>query len=230
MLPATASAMEPSAATSFLPAVSGDSHGCLLDLLGERIVVARFNNTATGICGSVSGSTRDGSQRMLSRWRIASFSSRGRRPGSHHEKTIERERTDVVYIGNATTLDGLPSAVERAPSGLLKLDGVRPALPVAPTTTHKEPRLRTAVACSVATKAQLGRRAGIRGSARACRLLCERGGVVAGTSPKLAERVADVAAVEEGEKRWLLCHAALMIYPSVHGIRPRTVRGGGRPD
>jgi hypothetical protein len=35
-------------------------------------------------------------------------------------------------------------------------------------------------------------------------------------NPGLSEHVVDLAAVEEGHKRWLLAHAAAMLYPSVH--------------
>jgi glycosyltransferase involved in cell wall biosynthesis len=128
---------------------------------------------------------------------------------------VRQSSADVVYIGTDHTLDTLPVA-ERPPRGIETLAGRPFLLRLGTDFAHKNREFALRVLGS------LRREQGFEGG-----LVLAGPHVPIGSSsaaeaeflakhPELRGFVVDVAAVDEGEKRWLMRNATLMLYPSVH--------------
>jgi GT2 family glycosyltransferase/glycosyltransferase involved in cell wall biosynthesis len=200
--------------------VSSHEDLALLEALGERIVVTHqdlisFHNP--GYFGSFKQWTE---HRRLTSHALALadrvvFFSRTAAEEAIAEELLERERSEVVYIGTDHTLELIP-AHEEPPAGIAKL-GDRPFLFCLGTNfTHKNRPFALRVL------AALREVHGWEGG-----LVFAGPHVTGGSSsseeaaflalhPELEELVIDVAAIEEGPKRWLMRNASLMIYPSAH--------------
>ncbi len=200
--------------------VSSHEDLALLDALGERIVVTHQDLISFHNPGYFGSFKQWMSHRRLTTHALALadrvvFFSRSAAEEAIAEELLERERSEVVYIGTDHTLEQLP-AVEEPPAGLTKL-GERPFLLCLGTNfTHKNRPFALRVL------AALRERHGWDGG-----LVFAGPHVAAGSSsseeaaylalhPELEQHVVDVAAVEEGQKRWLVDNAALMLYPSAH--------------
>jgi glycosyltransferase involved in cell wall biosynthesis len=131
------------------------------------------------------------------------------------EELVERDRADVVYIGTDHALEEI-SAVEEPPMTATRLGEVPFLLCLGADFVHKNRPFALRVLSA------LHEHHGWHGG-----LVFAGPHVPVGSSaseeasflalhPELADLVVDVAAVDEGEKRWLLGNAALMLYPSVH--------------
>jgi glycosyltransferase involved in cell wall biosynthesis/GT2 family glycosyltransferase len=200
--------------------VSSHEDLALLDALGERIVVTHqdlisFHNP--GYFGSFREWT---AHRRLTTHALALadrvvFFSRAAAEEAIAEELVGRERSEVVYIGTDHTLDQIP-ADEQAPEGVAKLAGRPFLLCLGTNFTHKNRPFALRVLLALREKHDWD--GGLvfagphvtRGSSSS-----EEAGFLA-LHPDLAEVVVDVAAIDEGTKRWLLRNAALMIYPSAH--------------
>jgi GT2 family glycosyltransferase/glycosyltransferase involved in cell wall biosynthesis len=191
-----------------------------LGLLGRRIVVTHQDLIAFNNPGYFSSFEAWLVQRRLARHALAMadrvvFFSRTAAEEAIGEELVDRDRTTVVYLGTDHTLDQLP-ANEEPPSSVKKL-GERPFLLCLGTDfTHKNR------AFALRVLQELRETHGWPGG-----LVFAGPHVPVGSSaaeeasflalhPRLAGAVVDVAAVDEGAKRWLLRNATLMIYPSVH--------------
>jgi GT2 family glycosyltransferase/glycosyltransferase involved in cell wall biosynthesis len=200
--------------------VSSHEDLTLLDLLGERIVVTHqdlisFHNP--GYFGSFKGwmAHRRLTSHALALADRVVFFSRAAAEEAITEGLIERERSEIVYIGTDHALELIP-AHEEPPPGIGKL-GDRPFLLCLGTNfTHKNRPF--ALRVLAALRAVHGWDGG---------LVFAGPHVTAGSSsseeaaflalhPELEDLVVDVAAIEEGPKRWLMRNAALMIYPTAH--------------
>ena len=191
-----------------------------LDRLGERIVVTHQDLISFRNPGYFRSFQEWTANRRLTAHTLALadcvvFFSRTAAEEAIAEELVERERTSVVYIGTDHALGGVP-AVEEPPSGLARFDGRPFLLCLGTDFTHKNR------AFALRVLAALRQHHNWRGG-----LVFAGPHVPVGSSaseeasflalhPELADMVADLAAVDEGAKRWLLHHAALMIYPSVH--------------
>jgi GT2 family glycosyltransferase len=191
-----------------------------LDALGERVVVTHQDLIAFNNPGYFTSYEAWTAHRRLTRHALAMadrvvFFSREAAEDALREELVERNRSDVVYIGTDHTIDRLPAA-EQAPPTATKL-GERPFLLCLGTDfTHKNR------AFVLRVLAELRKRHDWDGG-----VVFAGPHVPHGSSwseeasfltfnPELAGYVVDVAAVDEGEKRWLLKRAALMMYPSVY--------------
>ena len=131
------------------------------------------------------------------------------------EELLPPEAAEVVYIGTDHTLDAIP-AQERPPRKVDMLPG-RPFLLCLGTDFSHKNRL-----FALRVFESLKQRCGFDGG-----LILAGPHVPIGSSaadeaefiakhPELSVSIIDVASVDEGEKRWLLRNATLMLYPSVH--------------
>lgn len=200
--------------------VSSHEDLALLDALGERIVVTHqdlisFHNP--GYFGSFKEWT---AHRRLTTHALALadrvvFFSRAAAEEAIAEELLERERSEVVYIGTDHRLEQL-FAHEEPPAGVAKLEERPFLLCLGTDFTHKNRPFALRVL------AALREAHGWNGG-----LVFAGPHVTVGSSsseeaaflalhPELEGSVVDVAAVDEGPKRWLMHNAALMIYPSAH--------------
>ena len=200
--------------------VSSHEDLAFLERLGERIVVTHQDLIAFRNPGYFRSFKAWTAHRRLTMHALALadrvvFFSRTAAEEAVAEELVEQERTEVVYLGTDHTLDELP-AVEEPPNSLAKLNGRPFLLCLGTDFVHKNRDFVLRVL------AALRQDHGWQGG-----LVFAGPHVPVGSSasdeasflafhPELADVVADVAAVDEGTKRWLLRHAALMIYPSVH--------------
>jgi glycosyltransferase involved in cell wall biosynthesis len=191
-----------------------------LPRLGERIVVTyqdliAFNNPGYFRSFEEWQAHRRLTRHALSLMERVVFFSKVTAEEAIKEELVDADRTDVVYIGTDHTLEGLP-AVEEPPVIASKL-GERPfLLCLGQDFAHKNRVFALRVL------AALRERHGWHGG-----LVFAGPHVPVGSSaseeaaflarhPELGEVVIDVAAVDEGKKRWLMHNATLMLYPSVH--------------
>jgi len=200
--------------------VSSHEDLAFLDVLGERIVITHqdligFHNP--GYFRSFKAWT---SHRRLTMHALALadrvvFFSRVAAEEAIADDLIERERSDVVYIGTDHSLDRLP-AEEEPPAGLARLGGRPFLLCLGTDFTHKNRPFALRVLEALRRDHEwdgalvfAGPHVDIGSSAS------EEAAFLA-FHPELADVVTDVAAIDEGPKRWLMRNAALMIYPSAH--------------
>jgi glycosyltransferase involved in cell wall biosynthesis/GT2 family glycosyltransferase len=191
-----------------------------LPRLGERIVVTyqdliAFNNPGYFRTFEEWQAHRRLTRHALSLMERVVFFSNVTAGEAIKEELVDPDRTDVVYIGTDHTLETLP-AVEESPIITSKL-GERPfLLCLGQDFAHKNR------AFALRVLAALRERHGWQGG-----LVFAGPHVPVGSSaseeaaflarhPELADVAVDVAAVDEGKKRWLMHNAALMLYPSVH--------------
>jgi glycosyltransferase involved in cell wall biosynthesis len=188
--------------------------------LGERIVVTYQDLIAFNNPGYFRSFEEWQAHRRLTRHALSLadrvvFFSRVAAEEAISEELVERDRTDVVYIGTDHALEGVP-AVEEPPISATKLGELPFLLCLGADFAHKNR------AFALRLLSALREHHGWHGG-----LVFAGPHVPVGSSaseeasflvlhPELADLVVDVAAVDEGGKRWLLSNAALMVYPSVH--------------
>jgi GT2 family glycosyltransferase/glycosyltransferase involved in cell wall biosynthesis len=200
--------------------VSSEEDLDYLDAMGERIVLTHqdligFNNPG------YARSYRDWmSHRRLTRYALALadqvvFMSRTAADEAISEELVERERVHVVHIGTDHSLDGL-EAEETSPPGIDRLTG-RPFLICLGTDFVHKNRV-FALRVLQALREHEGWDGGLvlAGPHVQVGSSASEEAAFLALHPDLADDVVDVAAVDEGAKRWLLRHAAMMIYPSVY--------------
>jgi glycosyltransferase involved in cell wall biosynthesis len=191
-----------------------------LPRLGERIVVTyqdliAFNNPGYFRSFDDWQAHRRLTRHALSLTERVVFFSNVTAEEAIKEELVERDRTNVVYIGTDHTLEGLPT-IEESPITGTKLGESPFLLCLGQDFAHKNR------AFALRVLAALRERHGWRGG-----LVFAGPHVPVGSSaseeaallarqPELADVAIDVAAVDEGEKRWLMHNAELMLYPSVH--------------
>jgi GT2 family glycosyltransferase len=188
--------------------------------LGKRIVITHqdliaFNNPGYSPTFEAWEAHRGLTRRSLALADRVVFFSRAAAEEAIGEELVERERTAVVYLGTDHTLDQL-SVEEEPPSGLPAL-GRRPFLLCLGTDfTHKNRTFALRVLQELRENHDwqgglifAGPHVSVGSSAS------EEAAFLA-LHPELSDVVVDVAAVDEGTKRWLLRHALLMLYPTVH--------------
>jgi GT2 family glycosyltransferase len=200
--------------------VSSHEDLAFLDRLGERIVVTHQDLIAFHNPGYFRTFEEWMSHRRLTTHALALadrvvFFSRAAAEEAINEELLERERTEVVYIGTNHVLDGLPAS-EQAPSAVAGLDGCPFLLCLGTDFSHKNRPFAVRVLMALRRDHHwdgalvfAGPHVAVGSSSS------EEAGLLA-LNPELAGSITDVAAVDEGAKRWLMRNAAMMIYPSAH--------------
>jgi glycosyltransferase involved in cell wall biosynthesis len=191
-----------------------------LPRLGERIVVTyqdliAFNNPGYFRSFEEWQAHRSLTRHALSLTERVIFFSNLTAEEAIKEELVDPERTNIVHIGTDHTLERLP-AVEESPITGTKLGESPFLLCLGQDFAHKNRVFALRVL------AALRERHDWRGG-----LVFAGPHVPVGSSaseeaaflarhPELADVAIDVAAVDEGKKRWLMHNAELMLYPSVH--------------
>jgi GT2 family glycosyltransferase/glycosyltransferase involved in cell wall biosynthesis len=200
--------------------VSSHEDLAFLDQLGKRIVITHQDLIAFHNPGYFNSFKAWAAHRRLTTHTLALadrvvFFSRTAAEEAIAEELVERERTDVVYIGTDHTLDESP-AVEEPPSSLAKLNGRPFLLCLGTDFTHKNRAFALRVLVALREHHDWSGGLVFAGPHVPVGSSASEEASLLAFHPDLADSVIDVAAVDEGEKRWLLRHAALMLYPSVH--------------
>jgi GT2 family glycosyltransferase/glycosyltransferase involved in cell wall biosynthesis len=191
-----------------------------LACLGERVVVTFQDLIAFNNPGYFSSFTAWDAHRQLSRHALARadrvvFFSHAAAEEAIAEELVERGRADVVYIGTDHTLDGV-AAVEEPPSNMTKL-AERPFLLCLGTDyVHKNRVFALRVLAALRQRHKWDGGLVFAGPHVPFGSSASDEASFLALHPDIAAVVVDVAAVDEGAKRWLLRHATMMIYPSVH--------------
>jgi GT2 family glycosyltransferase len=200
--------------------VSSHEDLAFLSSLGERMVLTHQDLIAFNNPGYFASFEEWAAQRRLARHalRLADrvvFFSHVAAAEAIEEEVVERDRTAVVYIGTDHTLDGR-SADEAPPKSLAKLEGRPFLLCLGTDFVHKNRGFALRLLAEL--RAAHGWQGGtvFAGPHVAIGSSASEEAAFLALHPELADVVVDVAAVDEGNKRWLLHHAALMVYPSVH--------------
>jgi len=200
--------------------VSSHEDLALLDALGERIVITHQDLIAFHNPGYFASFKQWTAHRRLTTHALALadrvvFFSRSAAEEAIGEELLERERSEVVYIGTDHTIDRLP-APEQQPPGVAKL-GERPFLLCLGTnSTHNNRPFALRVLAALREAHDWDGAIVFAGPHVATGSSSSEEAAFLALKPELEEVVVDVAAVDEGAKRWLLHNAALMIYPSAH--------------
>jgi GT2 family glycosyltransferase/glycosyltransferase involved in cell wall biosynthesis len=191
-----------------------------LGSLGKRIVVTHQDLIAFNNPGYFPSFEAWDAQRRLARHTLALadrvlFFSRVAAEEAIGEELVDRDRTAVVYLGTDHTLDQLP-VHEEPPSRVAKLMGRSFLLCLGTDFTHKNRVF--ALRLLKALRENHGWQGGLvfAGPHVPIGSSASEEAAFLTLHPSLTEAVVDVAAVDEGAKRWLLHNATLMIYPSVH--------------
>jgi glycosyltransferase involved in cell wall biosynthesis/GT2 family glycosyltransferase len=191
-----------------------------LDRLGERIVVTHQDLIAFHNPGYFGSFKAWKGHRQLTMHTLALadrvvFFSRAAAEEAIAEELLERERSDVVYIGTDHTLDRLP-AQEAPPKAHAKLGGRPFLLCLGTDFTHKNRPFALRVLIALRRDHDWDGGLVFAGPHVSAGSSASEEASILALNPDLAEVVTDVAAIEEGPKRWLMHNAALMIYPSAH--------------
>jgi glycosyltransferase involved in cell wall biosynthesis len=191
-----------------------------LEHLGDRIVVTHQDLISYHNPAYFSGYADWEQYRRLTRQALAYadrvvFFSHSAAREAIAEELISAQLADVVYIGTDHTIDSLP-AIVKAPPAIKRLKGEPFLLCLGTDYMHKNRlfalRVLDALRREHAWQGGLvfaGPHVPVGSSA-------QEEAEYRARHPELEDHVVDVAAVDEGAKRWLLSHAAAMIYPSVH--------------
>jgi glycosyltransferase involved in cell wall biosynthesis len=131
------------------------------------------------------------------------------------EELVERDRTDVVYIGTDHTLEEL-AAVEESPITGTKLGESPFLLCLGQDFAHKNRGFALRVLAALRERHDWRGGLVFAGPHVPFGSSASEEAAFLARHPELADVVIDVAAVDEGKKRWLLHNAELMLYPSVH--------------
>jgi GT2 family glycosyltransferase len=200
--------------------VSSHEDLALLDAVGERIVITHQDLIAFQNPGYFPSFEAWMSHRRLTMHALALadrvvFFSHAAAEEAMAAELLERERGEVVYIGTDHTLD-LAAAVEEPPSALARLGGRPFLLCLGTDFTHKNRPF--AMRVLAALRDDHGWEGGLvfAGPHVAFGSSASEEAELLALHPELAPTVTDVAAIGEGEKRWLLRNAELMLYPSGH--------------
>jgi GT2 family glycosyltransferase/glycosyltransferase involved in cell wall biosynthesis len=131
------------------------------------------------------------------------------------ENLVDPLRSATVYIGTDHTLDHVP-ANERPPAGMEVLRGRPFLLCLGTDFAHKNRVFALRLLKSLQSRHGYGGGLVFAGPHVAVGSSGPEEAAFLALHPSIQDLVLDVAAVDEGEKRWLLRNATLMIYPSVH--------------
>jgi GT2 family glycosyltransferase/glycosyltransferase involved in cell wall biosynthesis len=200
--------------------VSSHEDLSLLDALGERIVITHQDLISFHNPGYFASFREWTAHRRLTTNALALadgvvFFSRAAAEEAIAEELLERERSEVVYIGTDHTLVQLP-AHEEPPAGIAKL-GERPFLLCLGTNfTHKNRPFALRVLAALRRAHNWDGGLVFAGPHVAAGSSSSEEAEFLALHPELDEVVVDVAAIDEGTKRWLMHNAALMIYPTAH--------------
>jgi glycosyltransferase involved in cell wall biosynthesis len=191
-----------------------------LPRLGERIVVTcqdfiAFNNPGYFPSFEEWQAHRRLTRHALSLMERVVFFSKVTAEEGIKEELVDPDRTDVVYIGTDHTLEGLP-AVEESPITGTKLGESPFLLCLGQDFAHKNRAF--ALRVLAALRARHDWRGGLvfAGPHVPIGSSASEEAAFLARHPELAELAIDVAAVDEGKKRWLMRNASVMLYPSVH--------------
>lgn len=130
------------------------------------------------------------------------------------QQLLPRERAHVVHLGTDHALGALPAEV-RAPRSMDRVSERPFLLCLGTDFRHKNRAFALRVLRSLRDRGWDGDLV-FAGAHVAIGSSASDEAAYLSLHPDLAEHVTDVAAVDEGEKRWLLGAAIMMIYPSVH--------------
>jgi glycosyltransferase involved in cell wall biosynthesis/GT2 family glycosyltransferase len=191
-----------------------------LDSLGERIVVTHQDLIAFHNPGYFGSFKAWEAHRQLTMHTLALadrvvFFSRAAAEEAIAEELLDRDRSDVVYIGTDHTLDALP-AEEQPPRAHAKLGELPFLLCLGTDFAHKNRPFALRVLLALRRDHDWDGGLVFAGPHVSAGSSASEEASILALNPELAEVVTDVAAIEEGPKRWLLHNAALMIYPSAH--------------
>jgi glycosyltransferase involved in cell wall biosynthesis/GT2 family glycosyltransferase len=191
-----------------------------LPCLGERIVVTYQDLITFQNPGYFQSFEQWEAHRRLARHALSLadrvvFFSRVTAEEAISEELVGRGQTDVVYIGTDHTLEELP-AVEEPPVSVAKL-GERPFLLCLGTDfAHKNRAFALRVLAALRESHDWPGGLVFAGPHVPVGSSASEEAAFLALHPQLEDVVVDVAAIDEGKKRWLLHNAALMLYPSAH--------------
>jgi GT2 family glycosyltransferase/glycosyltransferase involved in cell wall biosynthesis len=200
--------------------VSSHEDLAFLPCLGERIVVTFQDLLTFQNPGYFQSFEEWQAHRQLARHALSLadrvvFFSRVTAEEAFGEELVDREHSDVVYIGTNHTLEELP-AVEKPPISADKLDGRPFLLCLGTDFAHKNRVFALRVLATLRADHDWNGGLVFAGPHVLVGSSASEEAAFLALHPEVADVVVDVAAIDEGEKRWLLKNAALMLYPSVH--------------
>ncbi|HEX3433924.1 MAG TPA: glycosyltransferase [Solirubrobacteraceae bacterium] len=200
--------------------VSSRDDLALLDELGERIVVTHQDLISFHNPGYFDSFKMWTAHRRLTAHALALadrvvFFSRAAAEEAIAEELVERERSEVVYIGTDHTLEQLPA--EEEPPPMISQLHERPFLLCLGTDFAHKNRV-FAMGVLAALRESHGWDGGLvlAGPHVTTGASSSEEAAFLALHPELESLVIDTAAIDEGPKRWLMRNAALMIYPSAH--------------
>src|SRR5262249_17472770 len=118
------------------------------------------------------------------------------------EELVDREHSDVVYIGTDHTLEELP-AVEEPPISVAKLDGRPFLLCLGTDFVHKNRAFALRVLAALREDHDWNGGLVFAGPHVLVGSSASEEAAFLALHPEVADVVVDVAAIDEGEKRWL---------------------------
>lgn len=188
--------------------------------LGKRIVITHqdliaFNNPGYFPSFEEWDAHRELTRRCLALADRVVFFSRVAAEEAIGEELIERDRAVVVYLGTDRTLDQI-AAEEEPPSGVAALGGRPFLLCLGTNFVHKNRVFALRVLAALRETHDWDGGIVFAGPHVLLGSSASEEAAFLALHPELGDVVVDVAAVDEGSKRWLLRQALLMIYPSVH--------------
>lgn len=192
----------------------------LLDAMGNRIVMTQQDLIAYQNPWYFNG--YDEWERYRSTVRLALayadrvvFFSHSAASEAIGEDLVDPARSATVHIGTDHSVDKVP-AHERAPAGIETVRKRPFLLCLGTDFAHKNRVFALRVLRSLQLRHGYGGALVLAGPHVAVGSSGAEEAEFLALHPSIQDVVVDVAAVDEGEKRWLLRNATLMIYPSVH--------------
>lgn len=191
----------------------------MLALMGRAVVITHLDLIGFNNPGYFRSYEDWAAYRRLARQSLALadgvvFISRTAADEAVAQELLPRDRAHVVHLGTDHALGDLP-AKNRPPSRAHRLSGRPFLLCLGTDFRHKNRLFALRLLRSLRTQGWdgdlvfAGAHVAIGSSASDEAAYLTR-------HPDLGSHVTDVAAVDEGEKRWLLGAATMMVYPSVH--------------
>ena len=192
----------------------------LLDSMGNRIVITQQDLIAYHNPGYFTGNNEWETYRSTIRLALAYadrvvFFSHSAATEAAREDLVDPSRIATVYIGTDHTLDQVP-ADERPPAGIDALEGRPFLLCLGTDFAHKNRVFALRVLRSLQSRHGYGGALVLAGPHVAAGSSGPEEAEFLALHPSMRDVVVDVAAVDEGEKRWLLRNATLMSTRSVH--------------
>jgi GT2 family glycosyltransferase len=192
----------------------------LLSRIGNRVVVTHLDLIGFNNPGYFADYDAWASYRRLTRQTLGladgvAFISRTAAEEAVAQELVERDHAHVVHLGTDHTLAGLPSH-ERPPASVEAI-GRRPFLLCLGTDfRHKNRVFALRLLRALRERHDWDGALVFAGAHVAHGSSAPEEAAFLTEHSDLAPHVVDVAAVDDGEKRWLMSSAAAMVYPSVH--------------